>query len=123
MKVCDRTLDLAAHRFTTVDVPRKDQGWRWHPWLGLTRQRRGRSMPGINQGQAAIFESDRLFPRCPGPRPSVLIVLVARRGHGVEAVNRPLVLETKDVESAVARGDPEIELPAPPNESAVRLGP
>jgi CRISPR-associated endonuclease/helicase Cas3 len=35
----DLPLDLAARRFTTVEVPRNDQGWRWHPWLGFTRQR------------------------------------------------------------------------------------
>lgn len=35
----DLSLDLAARRFTTVEVPRNDQGWRWHPWLGFTRQR------------------------------------------------------------------------------------
>lgn len=35
-------LDLAARRFTTVEVPslkENPQGWRWHPWLGFTRQR------------------------------------------------------------------------------------
>jgi CRISPR-associated endonuclease/helicase Cas3 len=32
-------LDLAASRFTTVEVPRSDQGWRWHTWLGFTKQR------------------------------------------------------------------------------------
>ena len=35
----DLPLDLAARRFTTVEVPRSDQGWRWNPWLGFTRQR------------------------------------------------------------------------------------
>ncbi|TAM03861.1 MAG: type I-F CRISPR-associated helicase Cas3, partial [Rhodanobacter sp.] len=35
----DRPLDEIARKFTTVDVPRSDQGWRWHPRLGFTRQR------------------------------------------------------------------------------------
>jgi CRISPR-associated endonuclease/helicase Cas3 len=35
----DMSLDLAARKFTTVEVPRSDQGWRWHPWLGFTKQR------------------------------------------------------------------------------------
>ena len=38
----DLPLDLAARRFTTVEVPslkENHQGWRWHPWLGFTRQR------------------------------------------------------------------------------------
>jgi CRISPR-associated endonuclease/helicase Cas3 len=35
----DLPLGLAARRFTTVEVPRNDQGWRWHSWLGFTRQR------------------------------------------------------------------------------------
>lgn len=34
----DLPLDLAARKFTTVDVPRSDQGWRWHPWLGFTKK-------------------------------------------------------------------------------------
>jgi len=33
------SLDLAARKFTTVEVPSSDQGWRWHPWLGFTKQR------------------------------------------------------------------------------------
>lgn len=32
-------LDLAARRFTTVEVPCSDQGWHWHPWLGFTKRR------------------------------------------------------------------------------------
>jgi len=32
-------LDLAARKFTTVEVPHCDQGWRWHPWLGFTKKR------------------------------------------------------------------------------------
>lgn len=35
----DMSLDLAARKFTTVEVPLSDQGWRWHPWLGFTKQR------------------------------------------------------------------------------------
>jgi CRISPR-associated endonuclease/helicase Cas3 len=38
----DMPLDSAACRFTTVEVPSLEenhQGWRWHPWLGFTRQR------------------------------------------------------------------------------------
>jgi CRISPR-associated endonuclease/helicase Cas3 len=38
----DLPLDLAARRFTTVEVPslkENHQGWRWHPWLGFTRRR------------------------------------------------------------------------------------
>lgn len=35
----DLPLDLAARKFTTVELPHSDQGWRWHPWLGFTRQR------------------------------------------------------------------------------------
>jgi len=35
----DLPLDRAACKFTTVEVPCNDQGWRWHPWLGFTRQR------------------------------------------------------------------------------------
>lgn len=35
----DISLDLAARKFTTVEVPHNDQGWRWHPWLGFTKQR------------------------------------------------------------------------------------
>ena len=38
----DLSLDLAARRFTTVEVPslkENHQGWRWHPWLGFTKQR------------------------------------------------------------------------------------
>lgn len=35
----DLTLDRAACKFTTVEVPSSDQGWRWHPWLGFTKQR------------------------------------------------------------------------------------
>ena len=34
-----RPLNETARKFTTVEVPRSDQGWRWHPWLGFTRQR------------------------------------------------------------------------------------
>ncbi|MHB1059212.1 MAG: type I-F CRISPR-associated helicase Cas3f [Rhodanobacter sp.] len=35
----DLPLDLAARRFTTVEVPQSDQGWRWHRWLGFTKRR------------------------------------------------------------------------------------
>jgi len=38
----DLSLDLATRKFTTVEVPplkENLQGWRWHPWLGFTRQR------------------------------------------------------------------------------------
>lgn len=33
-------LELAetARRLAVLDVPRSDQGWRWHPWLGFTRR-------------------------------------------------------------------------------------
>jgi len=34
----DLPLDQAARKFTTLEVPRSDQGWRWHPWLGFARQ-------------------------------------------------------------------------------------
>ena len=34
----DLPLDLAARKFTTVDVPRSDQGWCWHPWLGFIKK-------------------------------------------------------------------------------------
>ena len=34
----DLPLDLAAQKFTTVDVPHSDQGWCWHPWLGFTKK-------------------------------------------------------------------------------------
>ena len=34
----DLSLDLAARKFTTVDVPYSDQGWRWHPWLGFAKR-------------------------------------------------------------------------------------
>ncbi|KRE83516.1 type I-F CRISPR-associated helicase Cas3 [Rhodanobacter sp. Soil772] len=36
----DLSLDLAARRLTTVEVPslkENHQGWRWHPWLGFTK--------------------------------------------------------------------------------------
>ncbi|MDE2156560.1 MAG: hypothetical protein KGJ32_11800 [Xanthomonadaceae bacterium] len=32
----DRPLDEIARKFTAVEVPRSDQGWRWHGWLGFT---------------------------------------------------------------------------------------
>lgn len=35
----DLPLREAARRFTTVDVRFSDQGWLWHPWLGLTSRR------------------------------------------------------------------------------------
>lgn len=38
----DMSLDLTARKFTTVEVPslkETHQGWRWHPWLGFTKQR------------------------------------------------------------------------------------
>ncbi|MEO5830563.1 MAG: type I-F CRISPR-associated helicase Cas3f [Rhodanobacter sp.] len=34
----DLPLDLAARKFTTVDVPRSAQGWCWHPWLGFIKK-------------------------------------------------------------------------------------
>ncbi len=34
----DKPLSGIAAAFSTVTVPRSDQGWRWHPWLGFTRQ-------------------------------------------------------------------------------------
>lgn len=34
----DLPLDLAARKFTTVDVPHSDQGWCWHPWLGFSKK-------------------------------------------------------------------------------------
>lgn len=35
----DLSLERAARKFTTAQVPQSDQGWRWHPWLGFTKQR------------------------------------------------------------------------------------
>ena len=35
----DRPLDETAKKFTTVEVPRCDLGWRWHPWLGFIKNR------------------------------------------------------------------------------------
>lgn len=38
----DLTLDQAACKFTTVEVPSlrdNPQGWRWHPWLGFSKKR------------------------------------------------------------------------------------
>ncbi len=35
----DLPLDRAARTFTAVEVPGNGQGWRWHPWLGVTKQR------------------------------------------------------------------------------------
>lgn len=35
----DLPLDRAARKFTAVEVPDNGQGWRWHPWLGVTKQR------------------------------------------------------------------------------------
>lgn len=29
----------AAEKFTTVEVPKSDQGWLWHPWLGFAKKR------------------------------------------------------------------------------------
>ena len=33
------SLESTAKKFTTVEVPRSDQGWWWHPWLGISRYR------------------------------------------------------------------------------------
>lgn len=38
-EVLDLPLGDAAKKLSTVDVPRSDQGWRCHPWLGFTRAR------------------------------------------------------------------------------------
>ncbi|MFT4178689.1 MAG: type I-F CRISPR-associated helicase Cas3f [Thermomonas sp.] len=35
----DKPLADVARTFSALEVPRSDQGWRWHPWLGFTRQR------------------------------------------------------------------------------------
>lgn len=35
----DLSLREAARKFTAVEVPRGDQGWFWHPWLGVTPRR------------------------------------------------------------------------------------
>ncbi len=35
----DLPLDWAACKFTTVEVPSSDQGWRWHPSLGIVKRR------------------------------------------------------------------------------------
>ena len=35
----DLSLDRAAKKFTTVDVPASAQGWHWHPWLGFGKAR------------------------------------------------------------------------------------
>ena len=35
----DRPLDEIARKFTTVEVPSSDLGWRWHPWLGFIKNR------------------------------------------------------------------------------------
>jgi CRISPR-associated endonuclease/helicase Cas3 len=35
----DRPLDEIARKFTTVEVPRSDLGWRWQPWLGFIKNR------------------------------------------------------------------------------------
>lgn len=35
----DRPLDEIAKKFTTVEVPRNDLGWRRHPWLGFIKNR------------------------------------------------------------------------------------
>ena len=35
----DRPLDEIARKFSTVEVPRSDLGWRWHPWLGFIKNR------------------------------------------------------------------------------------
>ncbi|THF59406.1 type I-F CRISPR-associated helicase Cas3f [Pseudothauera rhizosphaerae] len=37
----DIPLDMAARKFTVVEVPRSEhgQGWRWHPWLGFSPAR------------------------------------------------------------------------------------
>lgn len=34
----DLSLERAAKKFTAVEVPENSQGWRWHPWLGITKQ-------------------------------------------------------------------------------------
>lgn len=33
------TFDQAARKFTTVEAPDSDQGWNWHPWLGVSKRR------------------------------------------------------------------------------------
>ena len=38
-EVAELTLQETASRFASLEVPHSDQGWRWHPWLGLTPQR------------------------------------------------------------------------------------
>jgi len=35
----DLSLQHAAEKFTTVEVPESGQGWLWHPWLGLIKKR------------------------------------------------------------------------------------
>ncbi len=35
----DLPLPIAAKKLSAVEVPRSDQGWRWHPWLGFTPER------------------------------------------------------------------------------------
>ena len=35
----DRPLADIARTFSAVAVPPSDQGWRWHPWLGITPRR------------------------------------------------------------------------------------
>jgi CRISPR-associated endonuclease/helicase Cas3 len=35
----ERPLDEIAKKFTTVEVPCSDPGWRWHPWLGFIKNR------------------------------------------------------------------------------------
>jgi CRISPR-associated endonuclease/helicase Cas3 len=35
----DVPLDRAARKFTAVAAPHNGHGWRWHPWLGVAKQR------------------------------------------------------------------------------------
>lgn len=35
----DRPLADTARKLATLEVPRSDQGWRWHPWLGFSSVR------------------------------------------------------------------------------------
>lgn len=34
----DLPLDQTARKFTVVEVPKNDQGWLWHPWLGFAKK-------------------------------------------------------------------------------------
>lgn len=35
----DQPLAVTARKLATLEVPRSDHGWRWHPWLGFARNR------------------------------------------------------------------------------------